>query len=1204
MRTVRWRVCSQSPGIKPRAKILSGTLIQLNLYAATGAQAPVAVGGSVTPEEDTIQERFHTTVQSFCTEMDSFRGSATLLGLSGSAAGRFLAPLLRAGQPTLLFIAPDLNQARRLHQELQFFAPRPEGVYLFPNWEVAPYDPLTPHRDIEALRLETLCAISRGRAEAVITTPAAAMQRVIPRTALDALSTELILEEEYERDALRRSLYELGYHDVPLVEDMGTFSLRGDILDLYLPTQSKPVRVDFYGDYIESMRYFDPETQRSAEDGPERLELVPAHEMVLAGDYLELFSQRLKQRCDELELPRTTREAVLEEVREGLLAPGRNFLLPLNYDTLDTLFDYVNPHTIVRLDPPETDRAADEFSVQIAAGIQRVATGSDPFVEPHQLYLSVQELEAALTVPRCIDIRSLQVYELDAAQQVYRVNCRSNVKFAQTKAEERLDLLSKQLKAWRSESWRVELVCHKEGQAQRLADLLRPHGVELTSEHQAGASAKTTVLRIADLARGFQLPDEQLAIITEEEIFGARARRRGKESARAKASLSSLAQLREGDYVVHADHGIGIYRGLEQVRSEGVEGDFIQLEYAGGDKLYLPVERIEKVQKYADASGQHVKLDKMGGQGWAKTCQRARAAVEEMARELLNIYARRKMRKAQPFSPPDEMFRAFEAAFPYEETPDQMAAIQDVLADMQSDTPMDRLICGDVGYGKTEVAIRAAFKAVLDSRQVAVVVPTTILARQHFATFSERLDGYPVSIRMVSRFCTPAQNRATLKEMQEGTVDIVIGTHRLLQRDVHFAELGLVVIDEEQRFGVKHKERLKKMRAEVAMLTLSATPIPRTLNMGMLGLRDLSVIDTPPVDRLSIRTYVTRFDDDLIRQAILRELQRGGQVYFVHNRVKSISAMAEFVQNLVPEAKVGVGHGQMAETELERVLMSFIEGETQVLVTSTIIENGLDIPRANTIIINRADCFGLAQLYQLRGRVGRSKERGYAYLLIPGETTLTRDARARLQVLQDQTELGAGFRVASHDLEIRGAGDLLGGRQAGQIAAIGFEMYTELLEDTIQELRGAERLGRIDPEIRLGLKAFLPDNYVADPNQRLVFYKKMAAVADDTELYDIVDELQDRYGGLPQPGQVLLEMMKLRVELKKLRIDLAEYDGRALVFGFHSTTPVEPDKLLRLIQENPKTYSLTPDYRLRISMPRLEDMQMLEEARKQLQLFS
>jgi transcription-repair coupling factor (superfamily II helicase) len=523
------------------------------------------------------------------------------------------------------------------------------------------------------------------------------------------------------------------------------------------------------------------------------------------------------------------------------------------------------------------------------------------------------------------------------------------------------------------------------------------------------------------------------------------------------------------------------------------------------------------------------------------------------------------METAVPFSAPDEVFREFEAAFPYEETPDQLAAIQDVLSDMQSGHPMDRLICGDVGYGKTEVAIRAAFKAVLDSKQVAFIVPTTILARQHFASLQQRFNDSPVNVDMISRFRSPAEQKQVISGLEDGSIDIVIGTHRLLQRDIHFKDLGLVIIDEEQRFGVSHKERLKKMRAQVAMLTLSATPIPRTLNMGMIGMRDLSIIDTPPVDRLAIRTYVTRFDDELVRNAILRELQRGGQVYFVHNRVQSIAAMAEFLRNLVPEAKIAVGHGQMSEKELEKVMLGFIDGETQVLVASTIIENGLDIARANTIIINRADCFGLAQLYQLRGRVGRSKERGYAYLLIPNESTLTKDARSRLQVLQDLTELGAGFRVASHDLELRGAGDLLGRRQAGQIAAIGFEMYTELLQETIAELKGLAQEGRIDPEIRLGIAAYLPEDYIVDPNQRLVFYKKLAAAEQEEQLYDTIDELQDRYGGIPEPGKLLLELMKLRVELKKLRIDLAEYANQRLTFGFHASTTVAPEKILHLI---------------------------------------
>ncbi len=574
-----------------------------------------------------------------------------------------------------------------------------------------------------------------------------------------------------------------------------------------------------------------------------------------------------------------------------------------------------------------------------------------------------------------------------------------------------------------------------------------------------------------------------------------------------------------------------------------------------------------------------------------------------MARELLTIYARRRMQKAQPFSAPDEVFRQFEAEFPYEETPDQLAAINDVLTDMQSDRPMDRLICGDVGYGKTEVAIRAAFKAALDSRQVAVIVPTTILARQHFATFAQRFANYPVTVEMVSRFRTAAEQKQILARLAAGEVDIIIGTHRLLQRDVRFKDLGLVIIDEEQRFGVRHKERLKKMRAQVAMLTLSATPIPRTLNMGMIGMRDLSIIDTAPVDRLAIRTYVTRFDDELIRAAILRELQRGGQVYFVHNRVQSINAMAEQLRTLVPEAKIAVGHGQMGEKELEEVMLSFIDGETNLLVASTIIENGLDIPRANTIIINRADCFGLAQLYQLRGRVGRSRERGYAYLLIPGESSLSKDARARLKVLQELTELGSGFRIASYDLELRGAGDLLGKKQAGQIAAIGFEMYAELLEETIQELKGQDKLGRIDPEIRLGLSAYLPEQYMADPNQRLIFYKKLAAAESDNQLYDVVDELQDRYGALPAAAEVLLEMMKLRVMMKKLRILTAEYSGGKLYLGFDAATTVAPEKLLALLQQQPQVYALSPDYILSVKMKRDEDMRFVQQIKKQLHLF-
>jgi len=667
--------------------------------------------------------------------------------------------------------------------------------------------------------------------------------------------------------------------------------------------------------------------------------------------------------------------------------------------------------------------------------------------------------------------------------------------------------------------------------------------------------------------------------------------------------MSSLAELKNGDFTVHTDHGIGRYLGLTHLQTGTIAGDFLHLEYAGNDKLYLPIDKIEKVQRYQGGDGPAPKLDKMGGQGWEKARLKARAAVEELARQLLELYAKRELRQGFAFSAPDQLYREFEATFPHEETSDQLQAIEETLKDMQSPKPMDRLICGDVGYGKTEVALRAAVKAVLDSKQVALLVPTTILAQQHWESFRKRLEEFPIRVEMVSRFRTAAENKKTLEEAAAGKIDILIGTHRLLQRDVHFKDLGLMIVDEEQRFGVSHKEKLKQLRAEVDILTLSATPIPRTLHMGLAGMRDLSVIETAPVDRLAIRTYVTRFEDELLRQAILRELRRGGQVYFVHNRVQTIDAMAEQLKQLIPEATISVGHGQMPEKELEQVMLNFIKGKSNLLLASTIIENGLDIPRANTIIVNRADCFGLSQLYQLRGRVGRSDRRAYAYLLIPGEASLTKEARERLRVLQELTELGAGFRIASHDLELRGAGDLLGAKQSGPIAAIGFDLYTELLEETINKLRGKEHEERIDPEIRLGLSAFFSEKYLPDPNQRLQFYQRMASAEEDQQLFDLREELRDRYGELPAAGELLFSSMRLRILLKKLRIELLEFDGRRLNLSFHATTKVSPEQIRTLLTEQPQRYRLSADFKLGIELGRLKEDELLLQVRKELQQF-
>ncbi|HEX9079653.1 MAG TPA: transcription-repair coupling factor, partial [Desulfuromonadaceae bacterium] len=626
--------------------------------------------------------------------------------------------------------------------------------------------------------------------------------------------------------------------------------------------------------------------------------------------------------------------------------------------------------------------------------------------------------------------------------------------------------------------------------------------------------------------------------------------------------------------------------------------DFLLLEYAGGDKLYLPMDRLGLVQRYVGPEGSQPSLDKLGGSGWEKSKGKARKAIEELAGELLEIYAERQIREGFSFSPPDELYREFEASFAWEETPDQLSAIQDVLADMQHSRPMDRLVCGDVGYGKTEVALRGAFKAALDGKQVAILVPTTILAQQHYETFHERLGEYPVTVEVISRFRTPREQKEILERLRKGTIDIIIGTHRLLQKDVAFKDLGMVIIDEEQRFGVKDKERLKAFRAVVDVMTLTATPIPRTLYMSMMGIRDLSIIDTPPVDRLAVKTLVARFSEELIREAVMRELRRGGQVFFVHNRVQTIAKRAEQLAAILPEAKIAVGHGQMGEHELEQVMLDFMHGRTNLLICTTIIESGLDIPNANTLIVDRADTFGLSQLYQLRGRVGRSSQRGYAYLLIPGESTLTADARERLRILQDISELGAGFRIATHDMEIRGAGDMLGSRQSGTVTEIGFELYNQMLEETICRLRGEEMAERVEPEINLKVPAFIPEAYIRDTGQRLVIYKRLTQAESEDDVLDVQNEVADRFGAYPLATSYLFEIMRLRVLLKRLLVRQIDYDGKNLVISFHPRTPASPDTIIAMMRDEPRKYQFTPDYRLTCVVAGSAFEDILAEARK------
>ncbi len=1128
-----------------------------------------------------------------------------LSGLRGSAPAFILSSVVERYDTPFLIVTADIDAATELCRELRFYSPRPESIHLFPSWDTQILENASPHPDVTGERLATLSALMNGTARAVVVPWPALSQRVIPRQVLGDASLYMVAGEEVDREALLQKLVNLGYAPVPLVEDRGTFAVRGGILDIFPPALPAPVRVEFFGDFVETIRTFDPLTQRSLHPLPE-LVLLPSREVILMPSSVQAFTTRLKRRGDELDIPVVRRREILEQVQNDCYPAGVEFLQPLFHGPLETLFTYAGPDCVtVLVDPEGIEAAAEVFVTELAQAEQRALERDRIFPPLDELYCDPPAVDGLIGQGRLVTIPGLELADAAGGATVFSFSVEENrdLRIDPTaESEGVLRPLVTRLLEMLAAGIRPFIPCHQQGQAQRLFELLSPYGLPLrmAEEPFAGLFSRRdprVEIMVGELSRGCRLPEFGVAIIAEEEIFGQRVRRRGVSELKKKQLLTSLAELKPGDPMVHLEFGVGIYRGLQHLSLAGVAGDFLLLEYAGGDKLYLPVDRLGLVQRYVGAEGLEPRIDKLGGTSWEKAKTRAQQAIEEMAEELLQLYAARQVQEGIAYSPPDDLYKEFEASFAYEETPDQLSAIEDVLSDMQRPRPMDRLICGDVGYGKTEVAMRGAFKAVMDGRQVAVLVPTTVLAQQHMESFRERFKAYPVKVEMLSRFRTAKEQKAILEEVKKGTVDIIIGTHRLLQKDVTFKELGLLIVDEEQRFGVVHKERLKKYRATVDIMTLTATPIPRTLYMSMMGIRDLSIIDTPPVDRLAIKTFVARFNDELIREAVLRELRRGGQVFFVHNRVQSIGAMAEHLQRIVPEARIAVGHGQMDEGELEKVMLSFMHGETNLLLCTTIIESGLDIPSANTLIVNRADAFGLAQLYQLRGRVGRSKVRAYAYFLIPSEGAIPPDARERLKILQEITELGAGFRIATHDLEIRGAGDLLGGRQSGQIAAVGFELYTELLEEAIQRLKGEETVERVEPEIKLRIPAFIPEEYVPDANQRLVLYKKLTQASAPADIDDVLTELVDRFGKLPPAAGYLLDVMRLRLQLKELLIREVEFDGRRLVFSFHQKTPVSPDTIIALIRKECKKYQFTPEFRLVVELPDTGFDGVLAEAR-------
>jgi transcription-repair coupling factor (superfamily II helicase) len=1158
--------------------------------------------------EDTLRDKLHKFLQG------PWAGPKRLQGLQGGARAYILSLIAENHRRPLLVISPSGSDAENLFDDLAFFLGEErllrERLHLFPSWEVLPFERLSPHPDNLAGRLEGLYKLVEESAPILIATPAALMQKVIPEAALKRSYLYLVAGQELSRETLLAHLIQWGFQNVPLVEDRGDFSVRGGIIDLFSPGYMRPLRLEFDGDRLESIRDFNPANQRS-ERSQEDLLLLPMKEFSLKREGLDDVLRKIDQRAAELEIDRREKHSLLESLREGIPFPGMESLVPYFYSELSSIFSYLPPQTLIWLDGADRVEAEAERFAHLVWERHENAKEERRLAPPVEaLYLNEHQWREALQPFAQVHGEALEIMASSEKAQQLTLTVESFLtsdirhESAARGGETSLAPLVNRLKEWQEE--RLFFVAPTKGDAGRLKELLGNYDLELpllleepVHSLLARGELSRAIVR-GHLNQGFRLPEAHLVLLTFDEMFGTRKRQPVAIAKRHPSHfLTSLSELKQDDYVVHLDHGIGIYRGLKFLKVAGVEGEFLHLEYEAGDRLYLPVDRINMVQKYIGGDGAQPSLDRLGGTAWEKVKAKARKSIFAMAEELVQLYAIRQARQGNACVPPDALYREFEASFEYEETPDQQRAIDETLAGLQSQKPMDRLICGDVGYGKTEVAMRAAFLTVESGKQVAMLAPTTILAQQHLQTFRQRFRNYPVRIEMISRFLTTKEISQILQQTAKGTVDILIGTHRLLQKDVEFKDLGVVIIDEEHRFGVVHKERLKKIRQLVDVVSLTATPIPRTLHMSLVGIRDLSIIETPPVDRLAIQTYVTRYDERTIRDAILREVQRGGQVFFLHNRVETIDRMALKLADLIPEAKLAVAHGQMRPRELEKVMLDFLENKTQVLVCSAIIESGLDFPNANTIIINRADKFGLAQLYQLRGRVGRSHRHAYAYLLIPGEKAITPDAERRLRALQELDGLGGGFKLALHDLEIRGAGNLLGAQQSGQINAIGFELYTEMMEKAVSELKGEVVTAEVEPEIRLEIPAYFPDTYIPDANQRLFFYKRLASVRNPLELTELKEEIQDRFGPHTQVVKNLFMVMDLRRVLKEFLVQQISVSGGKVFLLFHPESPVKVEKLLELIKKHKSKFRLAPDGRLSFT-PQHQEWELLVDEVMQL----
>jgi transcription-repair coupling factor (superfamily II helicase) len=1101
-----------------------------------------------------------------------------------------------------LVITGDVPSAERLQESLLFFDPAIH-VHVLPPFDVGVYSSLYPNQRVLARRLRWLHHAANARPGEIFIAPLEGLlQKTLPYNVFIKNVFEILRGSEIPSEIQNR-LLSLGYVSVPTVEDVGTFSFRGGILDIYSPANELPCRIELFGDQVESLRLFDPKTQMSLEDTT-RFTVLPAREVLYSDDNRQKVAQRLKHAAADRAVSKEELHETLRAIAQGQPFYGMDFLLPYFYDLLDSPLQYFNgPLDIWHYDRSDLLRMSDQLHRDLKNEYQN-SSQQVIHVNYSDLYSSYDTLEypsdsTAVWMEKIemleshdpqdtrVEIKSFSLADFaDGAHALARDN------------EQLAQYVGDRLSRWRAQNHQVYIAAHSQNAAERLRLLLERASLHPTIfessrydwshiQDVSRVSPQNFPIILRELSDGFRIPEEGIVFLRDEDIWGRRRIHKSHSqdlSGLERAAALSFGELKAGDLVAHSIHGVGAYEGLRAMNIDGAQSEFIELRYRDGDRLYLPVYRVAQLHKYSGPGSEHM-LDKLGGTGWLKAKTKVRSQLRDVASQLIKLYAKRSLAKRNPLPPLDADYTLFENSFPYEETEDQLRAINDVLNDFTKDHPMDRLICGDVGFGKTEVALRATFRAVQEKMQVAIIAPTTILTFQHYENFKKRFKSWPIEVRALNRFVSAKDVKKTLLDLKEGRVDVIIGTHRLLSKDVAFKNLGLLIIDEEQKFGVVHKEKLRLLREGVDTMAMSATPIPRTLNLSLVGVRDLSLINTAPENRLPTRTFISKFDPETIRKAIETEISRGGQVFFLHNRVQSIDETAAQLRSIVPFARMAVAHGQMDEHQLEETMLKFFNHEVDVLICTAIIESGMDIPRANTIFIDNAHTFGVSQLYQLRGRVGRSQERAYCYLLLPPNKKLDATAQERLKILQENTALGSGLRVAQYDLELRGAGDILGEDQSGHIQAVGYELYMELLEEAIHELKGAPSENKdVEPEINLRISALIPDKYIPDIRMRLYYYKALSSIKSIEDIDRIESELRDQFGPLPDPVLNLLGLMLVRKLCRDLGIKDISSGKSAISLAFTEHTSLPPNEVVRLTSKENKKYQLAPDQRLKVRM--------------------